>query len=129
LLGRLGSLDEAISAKEEAIDLYRGLAQRRPAGFMPVLAGSLSTLADLLEEAGRLDSATAVDKQAITALSPQFIERSQAFSEQMMILVRNYLRRCAIQELEADDELLRPIRRVLESTQKKADDDREPSES
>jgi tetratricopeptide (TPR) repeat protein len=51
---------EALTAAQEAVDLYRGLARARPEGFTPGLAMSLNTLAAMLSGLGRREEAIAI---------------------------------------------------------------------
>ncbi len=52
MLSDLGRREEALKAAEEAVGLYRPLADARPDIFIPDLAGSLNTLANTLERSG-----------------------------------------------------------------------------
>jgi hypothetical protein len=51
--GGVGGREEALAAAQEAADLYRALATKRPDVFRPDLAMSLSNLANTLSDLGR----------------------------------------------------------------------------
>jgi len=53
-------LEEALTAAQEAGDLYRALARARPEAFTPDLAMSLNNLAVMLSELGRREEALAI---------------------------------------------------------------------
>jgi tetratricopeptide (TPR) repeat protein len=56
-LSRLGEREAALDAIQNAVTLYRGLADDDPDTFTPTLAGALLNLASRLEAVGRLGSA------------------------------------------------------------------------
>ncbi len=53
----VGRRDDALSAAQEAADIYRRLAETNPAAYLPDLAGSLTNLGNTLSEVGRRDDA------------------------------------------------------------------------
>jgi Tetratricopeptide repeat len=60
MLSELGRREEALTAAQEAADLYRGLARARPEAFTPNLATSLNNLANVLSDLGRREEAIAI---------------------------------------------------------------------
>src|SRR5260370_39228819 len=58
-LSNLGRREEALAASQEAVDIYRRLAQTRPDAFLPDLAASLSNVGALLADLGRHEEALA----------------------------------------------------------------------
>jgi len=61
----MGQREAALAAAEEAVTIYRTLAEARPAVFQPDLARSLTTLADSLSEVGRREEALAAAEEAV----------------------------------------------------------------
>ena len=61
----LGRLEEALGATEEALRLYRQLAEARPDAFLPDLTISLSNLGNRLSALGRLEEALAATEEAV----------------------------------------------------------------
>ncbi|MFC1475368.1 tetratricopeptide repeat protein [Candidatus Zixiibacteriota bacterium] len=64
-LSDAGENDQALAASQEAVDLYRQLAQANPARFYPDLALSLNNLSNRLRDAGENDQALAAIKEAV----------------------------------------------------------------
>jgi tetratricopeptide (TPR) repeat protein len=64
VLSALGRREEALTAAQEAADLYRGLARARPEVFTPDLAMSLNNLANVLLELGRREAALTAAQEA-----------------------------------------------------------------
>ena len=64
-LSALGRREDALAVAEEAVGLYRTLADQRPDAFRPNLAGSLNTLANRLRDLGRREDALAAAGEAV----------------------------------------------------------------
>ncbi|MDW8102524.1 MAG: CHAT domain-containing protein, partial [Anaerolineae bacterium] len=64
-LSSLGRLEEALKATEEALGIYRGLAEVNPQAFLPGLAGSLNNLGKVLSDLGRLEEALKATEEAL----------------------------------------------------------------
>ena len=64
-LSDLGRREEALSAAEEAVGLYRALAAARPDAFLPDLAMSLNNLANRLNDLGRREEALSAAEEAV----------------------------------------------------------------
>jgi hypothetical protein len=61
----LGRRDEALSAAEEAVQVWRQLAATNPAAFGPGLSRSLLNLGNQLSEMGRREEALAATAEAV----------------------------------------------------------------
>jgi tetratricopeptide (TPR) repeat protein len=64
-LSALGRREEALEALQEAVQVYRALAQRNPDAFQPDLAGSLNNLGIRLSELGRREEALGASHEAV----------------------------------------------------------------
>src|SRR5262249_28007485 len=64
-LSDLGRREEALAASQEAVDIYRRLAQARPDAFLPDLAMSLNNLGIRLSNLGRREGALAANQEAV----------------------------------------------------------------
>jgi tetratricopeptide (TPR) repeat protein len=64
-LSALGRRAEALEATQEAVDLYRRLAQQNPDAFLPNLARSLNNLGKVLSEMGRRAEALEATQEAV----------------------------------------------------------------
>jgi hypothetical protein len=65
LAGEIGRREEAPAATEEAVGLYRRLAEARPDAFLHDLAGSLNNLGGDLDAVGRREDALAATEEAV----------------------------------------------------------------
>ncbi|MDD9945986.1 MAG: tetratricopeptide repeat protein [Myxococcales bacterium] len=66
-LNQIGRREEALSATQEAVRHYRGLAGARPDAFLPGLAGALTNLGRDLSAVGDLEGAKAATQEAVQA--------------------------------------------------------------
>jgi tetratricopeptide (TPR) repeat protein len=73
----VGRRDEALASTEEAVALYRELAEASPAAYLPDLAMALNNLGAQLSEVGRRDEALASTEEAV-ALYRELAEASPA---------------------------------------------------
>ena len=64
-LSDLGKREEALKTSQEAVDLYRVLAQRNPDAFQPNLAASLNNLGNMLSELGKHEEALKASQEAV----------------------------------------------------------------
>jgi Tetratricopeptide repeat len=64
-LGDVGRRDEALEAAQEAVGLYRDLAEHNPAAYLPGLAASVTNLAARLGDVGRRDEALEAAQEAV----------------------------------------------------------------
>jgi tetratricopeptide (TPR) repeat protein len=64
-LSNLGRREEALAASQEAVDIYRRLAETRPDAFLPDVAMSLNRLGIRLSNLGRREEALAASQEAV----------------------------------------------------------------
>jgi tetratricopeptide (TPR) repeat protein len=62
----VGRREEALAPAQEAVEVYRRLAQANPAAHEPDLAGALSNLGASLAQVGRREEALAPAQEAVT---------------------------------------------------------------
>jgi hypothetical protein len=105
----------ALTGAEEAVRLYRDLAEARPGAFIPDLARSLGVLGNLYGGTGSIDLAIATLAEAIQLLTPTFREVPAAVTRIMTGILQSYRAQCAAVGREPDAELLRPVVAVFES--------------
>jgi hypothetical protein len=109
MLSNLGRREEALSAADEAVRLYRALAASRPDAFGVDLARSLWVLGDLHGETGNSDLAVERLAEGVRHLTPIFAAVPAAVAGLMGGLVQSYLRQCKAPGDAPDEELLRPV--------------------
>jgi tetratricopeptide (TPR) repeat protein len=61
----VGRREEALAASQEAVELYRRLAQTRPDAFLPDLASSVGSLGPHFSALGRREEALAASQEAV----------------------------------------------------------------
>jgi tetratricopeptide (TPR) repeat protein len=64
-LSDLGRREEALMASEEAVFIFRQLAEARPDVFLPTLAASVNNMGNRLSDMGRREEALEASKQAV----------------------------------------------------------------
>ncbi len=64
-LSELGRREEALTATQEAVGIYRQLAQANPQAFLPDLATSLNNLGYMLSALGRREEALTATQEAV----------------------------------------------------------------
>jgi tetratricopeptide (TPR) repeat protein len=74
-LSNLGRREEALAASQEAVAIYRRLAERSPDAFLPDLASSLNNISVYLSNLGRREEALAASQEAV-AIYRRLAERS-----------------------------------------------------
>ncbi|WP_376792341.1 tetratricopeptide repeat protein [Thermoflexus sp.] len=67
-----GQQKEAMETTQEAVNIYRELAQTSPQVFLPDLATSLNRLGNRLSDLGRREEALAALEEAVRTLAPSF---------------------------------------------------------
>jgi tetratricopeptide (TPR) repeat protein len=72
-LAEEGDRAGALEATRRAVAIREALAEREPAAYQPVLAGSLFNLALLLDEGGERDEALTLATRARDLLAPHFL--------------------------------------------------------
>ena len=65
MLSNLGRREDALAASQEAVDIYRRLAELRPDAFLPNLATSLNNTGAMLSNLGRREDALAASQEAV----------------------------------------------------------------
>ncbi len=93
-LSALGRREEALRATQEAVGIYRRLAQENPQAFLPDLAMSLNNLGNRLSALGRREEALAACEEAVRTLLPFFQAFPAAFADWMQTMLGNYLWAC-----------------------------------
>ncbi|MEJ5240854.1 MAG: hypothetical protein WHS87_06630, partial [Anaerolineales bacterium] len=83
-----------LQAAQEAVDLYRPLAQANPQAFLPDLATSLGAYGSILLALERLTEAAESFAEGARLLLPFARALPQAFSGLLRALLRDYLRAC-----------------------------------
>ena len=64
-LSEVGDREGALEAVREAVEIYRGLAEKNPGAFNPVLAMSLNNLSNRLSEVGDREGALEAVREAV----------------------------------------------------------------
>ncbi|SNB74288.1 Anaphase-promoting complex subunit 5, partial [Thermoflexus hugenholtzii JAD2] len=75
----MGRREEALTATQEAVELYRQLAAQHPQAFLPDLASSLTNLGAMLSELGRREEALQVIQEAVELYRQLAVQHPQAF--------------------------------------------------
>ncbi|HEY6310674.1 MAG TPA: tetratricopeptide repeat protein [Streptosporangiaceae bacterium] len=88
-LADLGRREEALAAIEEAVTIYRQLAEARPDAFLPGLAGSLNNQSASLADLGRREEALAAIEQAVTTYRQLAEARPDAFLPDLAASLNN----------------------------------------
>ncbi|MFK8014103.1 MAG: tetratricopeptide repeat protein, partial [Gammaproteobacteria bacterium] len=78
-LSNLGRREEALSASEEAVGVYRDLAASRPDAFLPGLGMSLNNLSGDLSNLGRREEALSASEEAVGVYRDLAASRPDAF--------------------------------------------------
>jgi tetratricopeptide (TPR) repeat protein len=89
MLREVGRREEALKAAQEAVEVYRALAQRQPDAFQPYLAGSLNNLGAMLSELGRREEALAAFEEAFNMNWPFFKRLPSAFMQNTEFMIKN----------------------------------------
>jgi len=93
-LSALGRREEALAQAEGAVRIFRQLAQQRAldgdsAAFLPDLAGSLNTLANMLSDVGRREEALAQVEEAVRICRQLEQQRPDTFLPDMAMSLHN----------------------------------------
>src|SRR5262249_28886073 len=78
-LSDLGRHEEALAAAQEAVDIYRRLAEARPDAFLPYLAASLSNFGFRLYELRQRAAALAAAQESVDIYRPLVETRPDEF--------------------------------------------------
>jgi tetratricopeptide (TPR) repeat protein len=113
-LSNLDRHEEALTATQEAVDIYRSLVQTRPDTFLPDLTTSLGALGKVLTAAGHHEDAATALREGLATIAP-FVERdAQAFGDLARKLAVSYLAVCRKAGTEPDSALLERIAQALD---------------
>jgi tetratricopeptide (TPR) repeat protein len=94
-MSRLGRLEDALAAIEEAVTAYRQLAAARPDAFLPDLAGSLTNQSVFLSDVGRREDALAAIEQSVKLRRQLAAARPDAFLPDLAMSLSNQSLRLA----------------------------------
>jgi len=117
ILFELVQYEDALSALQEAVEIYRHLTQQRPELFMPHLAKSLNNLGATFNRLGQQEKSFEAYEEAILSLRPFFLRLPHAFHDQMIEVVRSYLKCTETANRSPDEMLLAPIIEISDSIQ------------
>ncbi|MGP1255285.1 MAG: tetratricopeptide repeat protein [Kiloniellales bacterium] len=92
-LSDLGQREPALDGAQEAVDLYRDLADARPDAFRPDLAMSLNTLANRLSELGQHEPALNAAQEAVDIRRDLADARPDAFTADLARSLNNLANR------------------------------------
>ena len=112
-LSALDRREAALEAAEEAVALYRVLADATPDALAPTLAKSLFVLGELYGKIGRPEHAVSILREAVVRLTPAFETGPAACGGFMTELVKTYASRCKALGLEPDMPVLAPVLAVF----------------
>ena len=114
-LSWLGRREDALAAVDEAVTIYRRLADARPDAFLSDLAMSLNNQANMLGYLGRHEDALAAIDDALQLVLP-VLERAQySLPDAGLRLMQNYVKRCQAAEREPDSHTMQRMHTVLAS--------------
>jgi tetratricopeptide (TPR) repeat protein len=88
-LSALGRREEALKAIQEAVEIYRRLADRQPDAFLPGLAGSLRRLGFQLSALGRRAEALEVTQEAVELYRRLAAQHPDAFLPELAASLTN----------------------------------------
>ena len=88
-LSEVGRREEAVPPAQEAVELYRDLAEQNPDAFTPDLAGSLNNLANRLSEVGRREEAVLLAQEAVEFYRALAEQHPDAFTADLAMSLIN----------------------------------------
>ena len=89
ILSALGQREGALKATQQAVDIRRKLAEKRPDAFLPQLALSLNNLGSQLSELGQREDALKATQQAVDIYRKLAEKRPDAFLPQLALSLNN----------------------------------------
>ena len=122
-LSELGRREGALSASDEAVKIYRALAEARPDAFLPNLAMSLNNQSMFLSELGRREDALGAIDEALQLVVPILERGRYLLPDAGLRLAQSYVTRCQEAERPPAAETMRRIRAVLVAAGVIAEDD------
>ncbi|HKZ55991.1 MAG TPA: toll/interleukin-1 receptor domain-containing protein [Anaerolineales bacterium] len=118
-LSELGRREEALFAAQEAVGVYRKLAEARPEAFLPDLARSLNSLGNQLSELGRREEALAAAQEAVGGYRKLAEARPDAFLPNLTLSLNNL--GTFLSELGRREEALAAVEQAVEGYRKLAE--------
>ncbi|MEE8586846.1 MAG: tetratricopeptide repeat protein [Acidobacteriota bacterium] len=91
VLRKLGEKAESRQAFEEALPIYRQLAEQHPAAFLPDVAMTLNNLGAVLRDLGEKAESRQAHEEALEIYLPLAENLPAAFSGNLNIALRNYV--------------------------------------
>lgn len=88
-LSQMGQREEAVVMAQEAVDLRRQMAARRPDAFRPQLAWSLNNLASFISAVGDREGALATAQEALVLCRQLAAQRPDAFRPDVATSLNN----------------------------------------
>jgi tetratricopeptide (TPR) repeat protein len=122
-LSALGRREEALAATQEAVDIYRGLAQVNPQVFLPYLATSLNNLGSDLSALGRREEALAATQEAVDIYRALARANPQAFLPDLATSLNNLGNR--LSDLGRREEALKATQESVDIRRKLAEQNRQ----
>ncbi len=119
-LSALGRREDALEATEEAVAIYRRLAEVQPDAFLPDLAVSFNNLGGMLSELGRREDALEATEEAVAIRRRLAEARPDAFLSDLAVSLNNLGGRLSAlgrreDALEATEEAVAFYRRLAEA--------------
>ncbi|MCS7324962.1 MAG: tetratricopeptide repeat protein, partial [Thermoflexales bacterium] len=84
-LGAVGQREAALQATQEAVSLYRQLAQANPQAFLPDLAASLHNLGARLSEVGQREAALKAALESVSIRRQLARDNPRAFLPRLIL--------------------------------------------
>ena len=113
MLSAFGRREEALAQAEEAVRIYRQLAQKRPDAFAADLARSIAVRGQIVAE-DQPDIALEGFGEAIRLLTPAFSRFPQAHAGLMQAICGLYVRTAQAAGVDLDEGIFRPVVAVFE---------------
>jgi len=118
-LSDLGRREEALQATEEAVVVYRALAERRPSAFFPNLVKSLSNRGAMLSALGRREEALQSVKEVVKAYRKLAEQDPDTFLPGLAASLINFGK--ILSELGHREEALRSAKEAVKAYRKLAE--------
>ncbi len=112
MLSELGRREEALKATQEAVELYRALAQSNPDAFQPDLAMSLNNLGLGLSELGNREEALKATQEAVELRRALAQSNPDAFQPDLAMSLNNL--GAMLSELGRREEALKATQEAVE---------------
>jgi tetratricopeptide (TPR) repeat protein len=116
-LSKLGRREDALADAQEALTVYRELAQQRPDAFLPDLARSLGAMGLIHENSGNAIQAFSCFEEGVAHLYPLFELNHDAFSGLMGVLVSNSVEMAQTSNAKVSDTTRRALALLVSSVE------------